>query len=61
MDDNGDLADFQRIPFIPNVIGRQACRFICKIGLRRAASGAPAAVDSVHTLKNLPLFELWKY
>jgi hypothetical protein len=34
----------QELPFIPNVIGRQACRFIGKIRMRLAASGSPAAV-----------------
>jgi hypothetical protein len=41
--------------FIPNVIGRQACRFIGKNRMRLAASGAPAAVVPVHTLKIFPV------
>jgi hypothetical protein len=61
---------FQHLPwsvnynyFIPNVIGGQACWFVCKIRLRLAASGAPAvvkrrAVDPVHTLKILPV--IWR-
>jgi hypothetical protein len=47
--------------FIPNVIGRQACRFIGKTRLPLAASGAPVAakrreVELIKKVKIIPVY-----
>jgi hypothetical protein len=51
----------QELPFIPNVIGRQACWFVGNIRMHLAASGAPVvmkrrAVEPVNKAKVLPVY-----
>jgi hypothetical protein len=47
--------------FIPNIIGREACWFICKIRMRLAAGGEPVvvkrkAVELVNKVKIVPVY-----